>query len=320
MRLWHNDANFGIGTLVTGARPVHSDAMFEGFVRTEIKTSGARIVAVRGGTGPPLLLLHGNPFSHLSWHKIAPRLAREFTVVATDLRVYGDSENPPGGADHSGYSFRAMAQDQVEVMAAFGFERFYAAGHDRGARVLHRMCLDQPQKVVRAAILDIIPQHHLLNNVTRQWGTFSWHWFFMIQPYDFPERLMDANPDYFIEKKLAKTEQGLSFFDPAALAEYKRYFRDPATIHAMCEDYRATVGIDLEMDTVDFEAGKRVTCPTMLLWGAKGGVGRNHDAAAVWAPYATNIVAAQTVPSGHYLQEECPDETYAALRGFFAAN
>jgi len=181
--------------------------MFEGFTRTEIKTSGARIVTVRGGDGPPLLLLHGNPFSHLSWHKVAPRLASEFTVVATDLRGYGDSEKPPGGKDHSGYSFRAMAHDQVEVMASLGFERFYAAGHDRGARVLHRMCLDHPQKVARAAILDIIPQHHLLNNVTRQWGTFSWHWFFMIQPYDFPERLMGADPDYFIEKKLAKTEQ-----------------------------------------------------------------------------------------------------------------
>jgi haloacetate dehalogenase len=215
--------------------------MFESFTRTEIKTSGARIVTVRGGEGPPLLLLHGNPFSHLSWHKIAPRLASEFTVVATDLRGYGDSEKPPGGEDHSGYSFRAMAQDQVEVMASLGFERFYAAGHDRGARVLHRMCLDHPKKVARAAILDIIPQHHLLNNVTRQWGTFSWHWFFMIQPYDFPERLMGADPDYFIEKKLAKTKQGLSFFDPAAIAEYKRYFRNPATVHAMCEDYRATM-------------------------------------------------------------------------------
>ena len=179
--------------------------MFEGFTRTEINTSGARIVTVHGGSGPPLLLMHGNPFSHLSWHKVAPRLATEFTVVATDLRGYGDSEKPPGGADHSGYSFRVMAQDQIEVMAAFGFERFHAAGHDRGARVLHRMCLDHPQKVARAAILDIIPQHHLLNNVTRQWGTFSWHWFFMIQPYDFPERLMGADPDYFIEKKLSKT-------------------------------------------------------------------------------------------------------------------
>ena len=207
--------------------------MFEGFTHTEIETSGARIVTVYGGKGAPLLLMHGNPFSHLSWHKFAPRLAEQFTVVATDLRGYGDSEKPPGGADHANYSFRAMAADQIEVMAALGHERFYAAGHDRGARVLHRMCLDHPHKVARAAILDIIPQHHLLNNVTRAWGTFSWHWFFMIQPYDFPERLMSADPDYFIEKKLAKTAQGLSFFDPRALAEYKRYFRNPATVHAM---------------------------------------------------------------------------------------
>ena len=234
--------------------------MFEGFTRTEIKAGGARIVAVIGGKGPPLLLMHGNPFTHVSWHKIAPRLASEFTVIATDLRGYGDSEKPPGGPDHSGYSFRAMAQDQVDVMAALGFDQFHAAGHDRGARVLHRMCLDHPEKVQSAAILDIIPQHYLLNNITRAWGTFSWHWFFNIQPYDLPERLMGADPDYFIRKKLAKTEQGLSFFDPAALAEYVRCFRDPATIHAICEDYRATFGVDLDMDTADFEAGRRIGC------------------------------------------------------------
>src|SRR3954453_16780817 len=232
--------------------------MFEGFTKTELKTTDARIVTVHGGHGPPLLLMHGNPFSHVSWHKVAPRLANEFTVVATDLRGYGDSEKPPGGTDHSGYSFRAMAQDQVEVMTALGFEGFFAAGHDRGARVLHRMCLDHPDTVTRAAILDIIPQHHLLNNVTRQWGTFSWHWFFMIQPYDFPERLMSADPDYFIEKKLAKTPQRLSFFDPAALAEYKPHFRNPGTIHAMCAGYRATPGVDLAIDEPDVKAGRKI--------------------------------------------------------------
>jgi haloacetate dehalogenase len=294
-------------------------AMFENFTRTEIKTSGARIFIVCGGKGPPLLLMHGNPFSHLSWHKFAPRLAEQFTVVATDLRGYGDSEKPPGGADHSNYSFRAMAQDQVEVMAALGHERFYAAGHDRGARVLHRMCLDHPRKVARAAILDIIPQHHLLNNVTRAWGTFSWHWFFMIQPYDFPERLMSADPDYFIEKKLAKTAQGLSFFDPRALAEYKRYFRDPATVHAMCEDYRATHGVDLDMDTKDFEAGRKIACPVLLLWGATGGVGRNHDAEQIWRRYASDVRGAKALPCGHYLSEEAPEETYRELRDFFTA-
>ena len=172
--------------------------LLAGFTRCEIDTSGARIVTVHGGQGPPLLLMHGNPFTHLNWHKIAPLLAREFTVVATDLRGYGNSEKPPGGDDHSGYSFRAMAQDQVEVMAALGFARFHAAGHDRGARVLHRMCLDHPEKVTRAAILDIIPQHHLFTHPSREWAKASYHWFFMIQPYDLPERLMGADPDYFI--------------------------------------------------------------------------------------------------------------------------
>ena len=298
--------------------PADPCGVFEGFRRTEIPTSGARILTVHGGAGPPLLLMHGNPFSHLSWHKIAPPLAREFTVVATDLRGYGDSEKPPGGDDHSGYSFRAMAQDQIEVMAALGHQRFYAAGHDRGARVLHRMCLDHPERVVRAAILDIIPQHHLLNHVTRQWGTFSWHWFFMIQPYDFPERMMGADPDYFIEKKLAKTAQGLSFFDPAALAEYKRYFRNPATVHAMCEDYRATHGVDLAMDEEDFAKGRKIACPLLLLWGATGGVGRNQKSMEIWPRYASNIVAGKALPCGHYLTDEAPQETCRELRDFFA--
>jgi haloacetate dehalogenase len=293
--------------------------MLENFTRTEIKTSGARIVTVYGGKGPPLLLMHGNPFTHLSWHKVAPRLAEEFTVVCTDLRGYGDSEKPPGGDDHSGYSFRAMALDQVEVMDALGFPRFYAAGHDRGARVLHRMCLDHPDKVARAAILDIIPQHHLLNNVTRSWATFSWHWFFMIQPYDLPERLMSADPDFYIRKKLAKTAQGLSFFGEAALAEYMRCFRNPATVHAMCEDYRATFGIDLEMDSKDFEAGRKIACPVLLLWGATGGVGRNHKSMEIWPLYASDIRGGKALPCGHYLSEEAPNETYAELREFFAA-
>jgi haloacetate dehalogenase len=295
--------------------------MLEGFTRGEIKTSGARIVTVTGGSGPPLLLMHGNPFTHLSWHKVAPVLAQRFTVVCTDLRGYGDSEKPPGGEDHSGYSFRAMAQDQVEVMAALGFAKFFAAGHDRGARVLHRMCLDSPEKVARAAILDIIPQHHLLNNVTRQWGAFSWHWFFNIQPYDLPERMMGADPDWFIEKKLAKTKQGLSFFDSRALAEYKRCFRNPDTIHAICEDYRATFGVDLDMDTADFAAGRKIECPALILWGATGVVGHNHKPGPgeIWQRYAANIVAAKPLPCGHYLSEEAPEETTAALREFFTA-
>jgi haloacetate dehalogenase len=291
-----------------------------GFIVTDIETSGARIRLRHGGSGPPLLLLHGNPLTHVAWHKVAPRLAERFHVVAADLRGYGDSSAPPEEPGSTNYSFRAMAQDQVEVMAALGFGRFYAAGHDRGARVLHRMCLDHADKVNRAAILDIIPQHHLLNHVTRQWGTFSWHWFFNIQPFDLPERMMGADSDWFIEKKLAKTKQGLSFFDKDALAEYKRCFRDPATIHAICEDYRATFGVDLEMDTKDFEAGRKIECPVLLLWGATGGVGRNHapGPAEIWSRYASNIVDAKALPCGHYLSEEAPKETTEALRAFFA--
>jgi haloacetate dehalogenase len=291
--------------------------MFENFTKTTVKTSGAEIVTVVGGEGPPLLLMHGNPFNHLSWHKIAPRLARDFTVVCTDLRGYGDSSKPEGGGDHSDYSFRAMAQDQVEVMQSLGFEQFNAAGHDRGARVLHRMCLDHPEKVLKAGFVDMLPQHHLLNNVTRQWGKFSWHWFFMAQDYPTPERMMDMDPEFFILRKLSKTAQGTSFFGPEALADYIRCIKNPATTHAMCEDYRATFGIDLDMDTADFEAGRKVHTPSLIVWGEKGSVGRNHNAAEVWGRYATNIVQTATVPSGHYLQEECPDETYEVLQGFF---
>jgi haloacetate dehalogenase len=293
--------------------------MMEGFTRRDIKTSGARIVTVVGGSGPPLLLMHGNPFSHLSWRKVAPGLAKHFTVVATDLRGYGDSEKPPGGDKHENYSFRAMAQDQVEVMAALGFTRFRAAGHDRGARVLHRMCLDHPERVERAAFMDILPQHHLLNNVNRGFATFSWHWFFMIQPYDFPERLMSADPDYFLRHKLAKTEQGLSFFDEAAISEWVRAMRDPKTVHAMCEDYRATATIDLDMDTADFAAGRKVECPALVIWGATGGVGRHHRPEEVWPLYARDIKRMAALPCGHYLSEEAPRETEAELAGFFAA-
>ncbi len=293
--------------------------LLPGFTQDRIKTSGAEIALSHGGKGPPLLLMHGNPFTHVSWHKVAPRLAEEYTVVLPDLRGYGDSSKPEGGPDHSAYSFRAMALDQIEVMRHLGFEKFHAGGHDRGARVLHRLCLDHPDAVARAAFVDMLPQHHLLNNVTRSWGTFSWHWFFMVQPNPTPETMISADPEFFLRRKLSKTAQGTSFFDPRALAEYLRCIRNPQTVYGMCEDYRATFGVDLEMDGADFKAGRKVTCPAMILWGANGGVGRNHDAATIWSQYATRIERTATVPSGHYLQEECPDETYRELRDFFAS-
>ena len=237
-----------------------------------------------------------------------------------DLRGYGDSSKPDGGADHSAYSFRSMADDQIEVMKKLGFDKFQAAGHDRGARVLHRMCLDHPDTVTRAVFMDMLPQHHLLNNVTKNWGVFSWHWFFMVQPNPTPETMISADPEFFIRRKLSKTPQGTGFFDPRALAEYIRCIKNPKTVYGMCEDYRATFGVDLDMDTADFKAGKKVSVPSMILWGEKGGVGRNHDAAAIWSHYATRIERTATVPSGHYLQEECPEETYSELRKFFTAN
>jgi len=292
--------------------------LLPGFKQARVKTDGAEIALSYGGDGPPLLLMHGNPFTHVCWHKIAPRLAREFTVVLPDLRGYGDSSKPDGGPDHSAYSFRSMAQDQIEVMRHLGFEKFHAGGHDRGARVLHRLCLDQPDAVTRAAFMDMLPQHHLLNNVTRGWGIFSWHWFFMVQPNPMPETMISADPEFYLRRKLSKTAQGTGFFDSRALAEYIRCIKDPRTVYGMCEDYRATFGVDLDMDTADFKDERKITCPAMILWGEKGGVGRNHDAASVWSRYATRIERAATVPSGHYLQDECPDETYAELRNFFA--
>jgi haloacetate dehalogenase len=294
--------------------------LLEGFTRKVIETRGVPIVTAYGGEGPPVLLMHGNPFTHLSWHAVAPVLARDFTVVCTDLRGYGDSGKPPDGDNHANYSFRAMAQDQVEVMAALGHRRFFAAGHDRGARVLHRMCLDHPDIVARAAFLDIVPQHYILNNVTRDFGVFSWHWFFMVQPFDFPERLMSADAEYFIRRKLAKTPQGLSFFHPEALAEYIRCIKNPATVHGMCEDYRATFTCDLDQDTIDFKAGRKVACPSLILWGATGGVGRNNRPMEVWPNYAADIRGGAALPCGHYLNDEAPNETAAALREFFLAD
>jgi len=248
---------------------------------------------------------------------VAPALARDFTVVCTDLRGYGDSSKPPDGENHANYSFRAMAQDNVAVMAKLGFDRFCAAGHDRGARVLHRMCLDHPDKIARAALIDIMPTHHLLTHVTRAWGLFSWHWFFMAQPFDLPERMMGADPEFYIRKKLGKGPDGLKFFASEALAEYIRCFKNPATRHGMCEDYRATFGIDLAMDAADVAAGRKIECPVLLLWGAKGGVGRNHKPMEVWADYCADIRRGAALPSGHYVPEEAPEETAEELKAFF---
>jgi len=298
--------------------------MFEGFERTEIEVpdrgyGAARIHLRHGGGGPPLLLLHGNPLSHVSWHRIADALAARFHVVAADLRGYGDSVGPEdGGAEHINYSFRAMARDQVDVMAALGFERFQAAGHDRGARTVHRMCLDHPDRIERAAVVDILPNRHIWNNASKDWAIKSWHWLFMAQPYDMPARMMAGVPArWYMEKKLSKKGIGLGFFAPEAFDEYVRCFTWK-TIRGSCEDYRACATSDLAMDEADFAAGKRVACPLLAIWGARSHTGTVHgDVRRIWQDYAAGPVEGGPIDCGHYVPEEAPEETLNWFLEFF---
>jgi haloacetate dehalogenase len=288
--------------------------MFESFTTADIQTSGARIHLRHGGSGPPLLLLHGNPLTHVMWHKIAPRLAEEFTVVASDLRGYGDSSKPPGGEQSIGYSFRSMAVDQVEVMKKLGFDRFLVAGHDRGGRVAHRMALDTPQAVAKVAFLDIVPTHHMLNNIKRQWAVDSYHWFFMAQAYDYPEKMIEAYGfERYIRRKLDKKGVGMSAFTPEALAEYIRCC-NAENIHAVCEDYRAAVGIDLAHDEADLAT--KIAMPMLVLWGEKSHVNRSYKPIEAWKERAADVHG-KMLPCGHYPAEQVPEETYAELRRFF---
>ncbi len=288
--------------------------MFEGFQTKDVEGAGAKIHLRVGGSGPPLLLLHGNPLTHVMWHKIAPRLAEEYTVVATDLRGYGDSAKPPGGEKHEAYSFRAMAGDQVAVMTRLGFERFRVAGHDRGARVAHRMALDHPEKVEKVAFLDIVPTLHMLSSIPLRWAVESYHWFFMAQPAPYPEDMLVAyGLERYIRKKLDKKGVGLGGFTPEALAEYIRCCT-PENIHAVCEDYRAAVGIDLEHDRADL--ARKLDMPALVLWGERSHVNRSYKPIEAWRERASDV-RGRMLPCGHYPAEQVPDATCAALRDFF---
>jgi len=282
--------------------------MFDGFARRRFAVRSTTINAVVGGSGPPLLLLHGYPQSLAMWHELAPRLAETHTVVAADLRGYGDSPAPPDG-DHS---FRAMAADQVAVMAALGFAHFAVVGHDRGARTAHRMALDHAEVLDRVAVLDIVPTRYVLEHVDRRLASRYYHWFFLSQPADLPERLIAGDPIRYLHSALGGWGTGLDAYAPEALAEYERCF-DATTIHSSCEDYRAALGVDQEHDEADRD--RRVAAPVLVLWGANGVVGALHEPLEVWAEYAGDI-RGQALDAGHFLVEERPAETVAALRDF----
>jgi len=291
-------------------------ALFPGFTAHRVATSGADIHFVVGGEGPPLLLLHGYPQTHAMWHLVAPVLSRTYTVVCADLRGYGDSSKPLSAPPHTAYSKRAMAADMIELMRDLGHPRFRLVGHDRGGRVAHRLARDHPEAVERLAVLDISPTLTMFAKTDQAFATAYYHWFFLIQPGGMPERLIGADPIFYLHHKLGGWgSKGLEIFDPRALAEYERCFNDPATIHATCEDYRAGATIDLEHSGAD--GSKKVTCPLLVLWGERGTVGRLYDPMKIWREHATNVTG-KGLPAGHFLPEEVPDETLAELMRFLA--
>ncbi len=294
--------------------PEDKTSLLEDFSRGLVATSGAEINLRMAGDGPPLLLLHGYPQTHVMWHKVAVELRRHFTVVLTDLRGYGDSSKPASDPQHSSYSKRAMADDQVEVMAALGFDRFNVAGHDRGGRVAHRMALDHPDEVLKIAVLDIAPTLAMYERTDMDFAAAYYHWFFLIQPADLPEHLIGADPDYYLERKIGAWRKKEGCFAPEALAEYKRCFSNPATIHASCEDYRAAASIDLEHDRLDLD--HKIECPLLALWGAEGVMEKSYDVLALWRERASHVNG-MSLPCGHFLAEEVPELTSAALMEFF---
>lgn len=287
------------------------DRFFPGFRLLDVATSGARIRVRIGGEGPPLLLLHGYPQTHIMWRRIAPALARRFTLVCPDLRGYGDSQKPATAADHSPYAKRAMAQDMAEVMSALGHERFCVGSHDRGARVGHRLALDHAGRVLKLATLDIAPTREMYRDTSDAFARAYWHWFFLIQPAPMPEKMIGADPEFYWSSRRASD---MRLFEPEALAEYLRCFCDPAMIHASCEDYRAAATIDIAHD--DADGGRKVECPMLALWGERGAVGKCFDVLGLWRERAVDV-RGKALPGGHYLAEEIPDLVAAEFAAFF---
>jgi haloacetate dehalogenase len=289
---------------------------FPGFEERQIETSGATINLVTGGSGSPLLLLHGYPETHVMWRKVAPRLAQDFTVVVPDLRGYGDSAKPPAGKNFVRYSKRQLALDQVEVMAALSHSRFAIAGHDRGARVTHRLLRDHPEKVTHSATLDIVPTLYRFETIDQKAATSGWHWFFLIQGHGLPEHMIGGDPEFFLRHMFAMLLRDQDAIEPAAWAEYLRCFRNPETIRAICDEHRAASSIDLDHDRADL--AQKVRVPMLVLWGTHGSLGNGYDLLKVWRDHADDV-RGYGIDSGHFIPEERPDQVYTALRAFFSS-
>ncbi len=293
--------------------------MFEGFSREWIDTGEAEIHLIRGGGGPPLLLLHGYPQSHVAWNKVAPALAESFTVVIQDLRGYGDSSGPEPDIGNEAYAKRAMALDMVTIMATLGFERFALAGHDRGGRVAYRLALDHPERVSRLAVLDIIPTLEMAETVDLGLATGTYHWFFLAQPPPLPERLIAGDPGFYLDFTLDSWAGDPAAIDPEARAQYRRCFEQDSVIAAACADYRAGLTTDLTHDRADLAAGHKIACPLLALWAAQSTDGKPIDYEGTWRRWAEDVSGAE-VSSGHFLMEEAPEETMLSLREFFMVN
>ena len=290
--------------------------MLAGFDYHRIATRGATINVATRGSGKPLLLLHGYPQTHYMWHKLAPALAGDYTVVCADLRGYGDSSKPEGAADHANYSKREMANDMVMVMAALGHPQFAIAGHDRGARVAYRLALDHPRAVTELALLDIVSTRACYEQGGMALAALYFHWYFLIQPRPLPETMIGRDPAFWLDALFGRVALAASAFSPTALAEYRRTFATAADIHAVCEDYRAGATLDLAHDRADIAAGRKIECPVLLLWGEHGVVGKLFRPLESWHELVARPTG-EALNCGHFLPEEAPEDTLRLLRGFF---
>ena len=294
-------------------------AWFEGFEAKVHELNGVRLFARTGGRpdGPPLLLLHGFPQTHAIWHRVALALKERFFLVMPDLRGYGDSEKPAGEPDHANYSKRTMAADMVALMQSLGHARFGLVGHDRGGRVAHRLALDHPQAVSQLCVVDIAPTLDMYAATDMRFASAYFHWFLLIQPAPVPERLIGGDPLFILHTTLGGLgADGMGYIEPQALADYERCFAQPDTLHAMCEDYRASAGIDLEHDRASRAACQRIACDTLVLWGTRGVVNRLFKPLELWQAQCAGRVSGEAIESGHFVPEEAPEAVARALRAF----